>query len=267
MTPQPAKPQSARPQAASLPPASARHYLVLCGLCLGIIFLVHLQQGLFLGNLLAVMIGALGLASKLRIGPMLLVVSVALVQMYYQGQVNRVFGPRRSVEFTLQVHELILCAAVLGYVAGQYRLQSIWLNLWPEDPRQRAGPLRRPFPWFWQRQAILQEKRPAQKIAPLELVWFVLSLPAWALVGIVAWGFLSQRWNLVGLPPVLVRIMFVVFFLAIASLVARMALGYWRQRRRNEKAARMFLQETLWQETRGEQRRINRWMAWWKLDT
>jgi uncharacterized protein with PQ loop repeat len=246
--------------------ASPLPYVVLCGFCLGIIFLAQMQQGLFLANLLVVMVGVLGLVSRLRLGPILLLAVVGGVQTFHQTQLDRMYGGIPSAGFNLQIHEIMLCAAVLGYVAGHYRLQGLWYNLWPEDVRQHSGPAQRPFPWLRQRRPILQEKREPEQVKPLELVWFVVALPLWSLFGFLVWAILGKNWNVVGLPVGLVHILFVVLFLAIIFLVARMSLGYWRHRGRDEEAARLYLQEVLWKDTRGEQRRLNRWLAWWKKE-
>jgi len=40
---------------------------------------------------------------------------------------------------------------------------------------------------------------------------------------------------------------------------------YWRRVQMDRVSALLMLQDILWNETRGEQRRINRWLAWRKL--
>ena len=66
----------------ALPPqVGMGHYLVLCAFCLAVILLVQLQAGLLLTNLFGVMIGVLGLAYRLRLAPILVVLLVAAAQL------------------------------------------------------------------------------------------------------------------------------------------------------------------------------------------
>lgn len=240
------------------------HYQVLCGFCLGVIFLAQLQQGLFITNILVLLVGILGLMSRIRIGPVLLLLFFAGAQMNHKAAVTRGLASRQTEDFQLQIHELALCAAVFGFVVGHYRLQSIWHSLWPVDPRFPDAPRTRVDPR--QRQTPLKEPRPSQQITPLELARFVVSLPVWVLLGVLVWGVLNQRRELFGLPQALVRIVVLVICLGVLSFVIRMGLGYWRHRRRDHAAARLYLQDVLWNETRGEQRRLNRWLAWWQIE-
>ena len=40
---------------------------------------------------------------------------------------------------------------------------------------------------------------------------------------------------------------------------------YWRRLQMDRVSAMLMLQDLLWHETRGEQRRISRWIAWKRL--
>lgn len=248
--------------AVPLPQASPAHYVALCCLCLGLLFLAQWQQGQLLGAVLVVLVGALSLLSRIRVGPLLIVVLVGGLQMVHQSQFGAPF--LREGAFASQMHDWLISAGVLGYVLGHYRLQTFWHSLWPEDMRQKAGPPTRPFPWLRRRQPLVQEKRPQQHLTPHELVWLLMSLPAWALIGCLTWAVLGQRWNVAGFELSIVRLLLTILFLGIVFFVGRFVLGYWRHRRRDDEAARLFLQEMLWKETRGEQRRLNRWLAWSK---
>ena len=42
-------------------------------------------------------------------------------------------------------------------------------------------------------------------------------------------------------------------------------LGHWRARQMTAAEGELSLQDTLWRETRREQRRLNRWLAWAEL--
>jgi hypothetical protein len=53
--------------------------------------------------------------------------------------------------------------------------------------------------------------------------------------------------------------------IAMPLIAVSTVLGYQRWRRRTPNESLLFLQETLWTETRRDQRRLNRWLAWGKL--
>src|ERR1700720_2784138 len=98
----------------TLPQVGPRHYVVLCGLCLAVIFLVQLQMGLLLTNALAVLVGAASLVYWVRLGPMLLVILVG------GAQLSRQMAGGRGGDQKLDVTDIMLCAALLGYVAGHF---------------------------------------------------------------------------------------------------------------------------------------------------
>jgi hypothetical protein len=243
----------------TLPQVGPRHYLALCGLSLAVIFLVQLQMSLLLTNALAVVVGAGSLVYRVRLGPMLLVILVGAAQL------SRQIAGGRGGEQTLEATDVMLCAAVLGYVAGHYRLQGIWHQLLPTDPRARTGSLRRVFPWLKKHAPIVREKRPAGQITPHELAWFVVTLPAWAVAAQLARALLPRHWNVLGLPAQFFEILTVLWLLAVGLGVAVTFLNYWKHRRHDPATAQLYLQDLLWRDTRGEQRRVNRWLAWWRL--
>ena len=108
-------------------------------------------------------------------------------------------------------------------------------------------------------------KRSPGQITPHEIVWLVLALPLWAVFAQAAWALLPRRWEAAGLSPRLVQIVVLVWSLGIGYFLVRAGLRLWRHRQRDAQVARLFLQDALWKETRGEQRTINRWLVWRKL--
>jgi hypothetical protein len=246
----------------ALPQVGTGHYVMLCGLCLAIIFLVQLQAGLMLTNLLAVLIGALALLAKWRAGPMLLVIFVAIAQLSLQ------IGPSRDQNIgykPLELTDVLLCAALLGYVAGHYRLQAIWHQLLPPDVRERAGSPRRFFPWLKRQPPLMEEKRAASQITPHEIAWLVVTLPVWAAVAQLARALLPRESAILPMRGSFLQVIVLFWALAIGCWVVFMVLDFWKHRRHEPATAQLYLQDLLWRDTRGEQRRVNRWLAWWKL--
>jgi hypothetical protein len=247
-----------------LPQAGTGHYVALCVFCLAVIFLIQLQAGLVLTNVLGVMAGALALVYRLRLGPMLVVVLVAAAQLWLQIGWGRYVdaGGRRGA---MELADVVLCVALLGYVVGHYRLQGIWYHLLPVDVRQRSGAPRRAFPWIRKQTPVLQEKRSPGQITAREIAWLVATLPVWAVVAQLAWALIPQESHSFGLPPRLLQILLVLWLLAVGFWMAGAVLDFWKHRRHDPATAQLYLQDLLWRDTRGEQRRVNRWLAWWKL--
>jgi hypothetical protein len=63
----------------------------------------------------------------------------------------------------------------------------------------------------------------------------------------------------------LVQILLLLWLLAAGFWVVGSLLTYWKHRCHDPATAQLYLQDLLWRDTRGEQRRVNRWLAWWKL--
>jgi hypothetical protein len=244
------------------PKVGTGHYLALCGLCLAIIFLVQLQAGALLTNLLGVLVGALCLVTKIRLGPTLLVFFVSVAQLALH--MDSPLGPFRRHR-TMELNDVALCAAVLGYVIGHLRLQGIWHQLLPTDTRWRAGTPRRYFPWVRKQVPLVQEKRPAGQVTPQEIAWLVATLPIWAVTAQMVWVLFPSDATVLDIPPRLLQALLAVWLLVVGFYVARTFLKIWKQRCHDPAIAQLFLQDLLWRDTRGEQRRVNRWLAWWKL--
>jgi hypothetical protein len=248
------------PNETSAPQVGVIHYQLLCAFCLAVVLLIQLQAGLVLTNLFGILIGAAGLVFRLRLAPILFVALVAIAQLTlahgaHFDYVNRTMTP----------NDVFLCAAVLGYVSCHFRLQSIWYGVLPSDPRLRAGPPRRAFPWIRRREPLVHEKRGAQQITPRELAWLVATLPLWAVAAQLANKLIPRQWYLLGFPATFIQILVVLWLLAVGFAVVRAFLNYWTHRDHDAATAQLYLQDILWRDTRGEQRRVNRWLAWWKL--
>ena len=100
-----------------------------------------------------------------------------------------------------------------------------------------------------------------------------LSLPFFALLAQLVWHYLAQtrdmlarRHNAEEWNAGVVRVIVLLTMLTSALLMVGALLRYVRRRRMTEDEARMMLQDTLWNDTRGEQRWFTRWLAWFTLD-
>jgi hypothetical protein len=238
----------------------AVHYQILCGAGLVLMFFAQLDQGMMLGNLLVVCVGVLGIITGMRNAPVL-VLAVLLA-----AQIGNHLLLYRTFEFVqprpwLHLGDVLLAMGTLGYVIGHYRLQALRRHVLPVDPRQRRRAAAQRGHSF--EQAL--QPRAERLLTPQEIARFVLGLPLLTLLGQLVWLGLSRRWLPEVLPDRLLRLIVLAWWLVIGILVVSWLLNVWKRRQMGPEAAQVYLQDTLWRETRREQRRIFRWLAWRKV--
>jgi len=255
MNAEPSRPDQAHPL----------HYQVLCGLALSAIFLVQFEQGNLLGNVLIVGVGGVGILARLRAGPFLFLVVFALSQAGHHLGLRRLLQTDLLVQDAWDPTPLVLAAAVLTYIIGQYRLQAIWHNILPIDPRRRAGPPQRRFPWFRALPPVVPQPRSTESLTRREIGLLLLGLPLWVGLAQAAWLVLSLTPAEFGIPSRLWQAFLLVWTLVIGAFVTRLLWLRGQRRDMDVVQAQMLLQDVLWKELRREQRSAHRWLAWWKL--
>ena len=147
--------------------------------------------------------------------------------------------------------DALLCVAVLAFTVAHYRLLGLIVNVLPPDPRRQGDSqdTQRRRPW-----------RARRHLAdPVEVGILLLTLPVWAILGHLAWAILSLPWEVAGMPARLVRLILLAWAVGIGLFVTSALLGLWKRRQHSAAEATLFLQDTLWRETRGDQRRLQRW--------
>jgi hypothetical protein len=240
----------------------AVHYQILCGAGLVLVFFAQLEQGMMLGNILVMCIGVLGIITGIRNGPALTLCTLFAAQIGNHLLLYRNFAIPQQRPW-LHLGDLLLAIGSLAYVVGHYRLQSVWRHVLPIDPRQRRrmDSPRGTAPSY--EQAL--QPRAERLLTPQEIARFVLGLPLLALAGQFVWLGLSRPWLPEVLPDRLLRLIVVAWTLVIGLLIVSWLLNVWKRRQMSQEAAQLYLQDTLWRETRREQRRIFRWLAWRKV--
>lgn len=245
-------------------PITMRHYQALCALALVAIFLVQLQQSLsiFL-NALILLLGVVGVLFRVRLSPLILFIAMAASQLIEQYSQNRFFNPDfRSFRF-LDVGDVVLCLATLTYLVGQYRLHGLWFNVLPNDPRQTQPPHPHPLSPGGERET--GQARTEKSMTPAELMWLVIPIPFFAVAAELFALALKQHWDLVGFPPRWRQFLAIAWLVLLVMFACAHAFRYWRRLHMDHASAQLLLQDVLWHETRGEQRRVNRWFAWRKV--
>jgi hypothetical protein len=257
-----------RPGAEPAPPEvhqpAVRAYLLLALTALAAIFLIQLEQAAGLGSFLVLLAGLLGIIARLPSAPLLFLLVLVAQQILWRVShpgFHRGVAPPAALEVT----DVVLCGGVLAYVLAHYRLQGLRGDIVPRDPRRREGPPRWRFWRFSWLPRPVPERRSPRGVSPTEIPVLLLTLPAAALGAQFIWAVLAPRWGPLQLPPPLWRILILGWGLGVALLVASTALKQWRRRQMSAEEAALLLQDVLWLETRREQGRINRWLAWFRL--
>ena len=223
---------------------SARYYQVLCGLALVMIFLLQVQQNIspFL-NAAMLCVGALTTLTRFRLSPIWVFLVIAVSHLIEQHQSNQLINPDFRTFRFLDLNDMLLCMAVLTYTIAQYRLHALRFHL----EIGRASP------------------RSEDSLSMRELLALILPIPLCTLAAEWMAVLLRQHWELVGLPPRWKQLLALSWALLVVLFLAAHGFAYWRRVQMARGLALQMLQDVLWNETRREQRRIARWLAWVRL--
>lgn len=247
-----------------------RYYLFTGSIGLLVMWLAMFERGYEIFSLIPVLLGAIGLAPsllpprwrELRLLRRLPATMLPLMVVFLIVPMEILFIPERYQRGDfLRLSDVLLTLGLMSYLFSQYRLLGLSSNLLPVDERPRADRLGGDEP----------EPRPVTAAQPGEwkhLLWLV---PVCVIAGQVMWQWLlnSEQWNVgdtgVGRLDVARtwwRIYVLVWILTVSGLLLTAALTILRIYRMSRTEAAASAQETIWNETRGEQRRIHRWLAW-----
>jgi hypothetical protein len=214
-------------------------YVLFCAGGMAAVLLAMLPYHFGGWAVMPIAVGLLGAFT--RLGPILFAVAVALALNFPP---HLPFAHRGL----LRIPELIAAGGVLAYVIGHYRLQVIHLHAFAEgkkEPGSDEPPRRRHPRW----------------VTSAELGQALIALPTAAILAQIVWfllmGMHAQfRWGLVW--PFIV----VVWILGMVFAVVGGAFSWRRRQQMTVEEATLFLQDQLWQDTRRDQRRVARWLAW-----
>lgn len=250
-------------------PAGIRYYLFV-GLAGLIVLWLMLTEKFGLFALVPVLLGALGMAGylippnwgtlsqtlrrPLTAMPVFVLLSILVFEVFLG------YLPWRYDTGLFRLDDLLIGTALLAYMASQYRLFSLGYAAVPPDPRPRPDRASGDEP----------DPRPGESVSPGELVWLAGIVGAALLLGQLMWLFVTREWVIteegeperVGIPVVPWRMILLVWMLGVGMIVLTGLFRVLRAYRQSDEEARMVLQDALWSETRGEQRRSARWIAW-----
>jgi hypothetical protein len=207
----------------------AQEYLYLGYALLAVMLLALVTRRIGPAAVLPALLAGVGLQIRFRPAPLLVLVMVGV--MLYWNDLGRA-GTRA---FTLS--DIALSASLLGYILVHYRLLGLLEGLSPMDPRQRQ-----------------KANDPQNESRSSDLGWLILSLPIWAMAAYVAWRLLVLLKPPVDMTAPTWQGSVATIALLGGLLIVRGLIGYvrWRELARGE--ALLYLEDTIWQETRREQR-------------
>jgi hypothetical protein len=224
-------------------------------------FLLYTQPAGYWG-LLPVLVGVVGVGLRWSGAPAYVLLSLLIVLILR----NRMFSPWGYGPSDFPLTDLVLAMVVLTYTAAHMRLVTLTRNSIPPDPRRMRGRVSQRVAGRW-----LLPRTPARRGAwggnPGELFLFLVSMPLFALVAWVLWARLTWESDLFppGMQPEIGQVLVVVWGVGAVVLVVGGFLSYLARAQATSQESLLYLQDQLWSATRGEQRRINRWLVWARL--
>jgi hypothetical protein len=228
--------------------------LAVCGMILYF-------QGPGVWGLVPVLIGLLGVLLRWGMAAGLYLVALAgwLIA-------NALWAPPQWRLPPSPMTDLMLAAASLAYVAAQMRLQTLTRHGVPPDPRRELRPpgKRMAGRWFLPGPPT---GRTATGASAGEVIVLLASIPIFALAAYLLWVRLAGKRgpDPGSLPAPLWQCIVVVWVVAILVAVGYTVLSYLERILAGPQESALYLQDQLWTATRGEQRRINRWLVWARL--
>jgi hypothetical protein len=231
---------------------AVRMYVFLCLAALVVVLVVLLQSGYGRWSLFPVVIGALAVAFRWRAGALLFLISLmGFLVLHNVAPWDAGAGARFRRQPTF--YDWGLCASCLAFLIAYYRVLGLVNGIFPADPRRRRLG-----------ESLASLRRPTHLVSQSEAGWFLVGLPVWAALAQLLWRTILPR-QVLELPSPVGHAVLLGWLVAAGLLLTSGILAYLGQGRLSREEATLFLQDTLWRETRREQRRELQWRAWVKL--
>jgi hypothetical protein len=229
-----------------------RNYTLLCLAALLLLVVCLVDRGMGWWCLIPALLGSVAFLASWSLGPPLVLLSVmALVLSDTRYRWGYAYSMRDQVP---TVMDLLLCAAVLAYVLGHYRLLALLRHIFPTDPRQSRKDAAQPA-----------QRRSADLVDGWELARVALALPVWTGVSVMAWGWMIEDAPALEMSIEVWRTLRVVWVVLAVLGTTAIVAGYLRQTLATPEEGLLYLQDQLWRATRREQSIVNRWLAWARL--
>ncbi len=238
-------------------------YAILALAGLGFVTVVLVQEGLDWWAALPFAVGALGIAFPGSVSPSLVLILVTILLVMRLSFVVSPLGHRLG---TSPLADLLLAVAALAYLAGHTRYLTIRRHALPPDPRRERKPGHPRLAGRW----LLPHKptrRSGERVPAGEVTRLLMAAPLFALAAYLAWVNVAfaEPPDLLDMPVPIYHALIVVWAAALALLACYVLLAYLGRANASREESLLFLQDQLWDATRGEQRQAHRWLAWARL--
>jgi hypothetical protein len=262
-----------------------RAYAVICLVSLLVVVVLMMLDGMGVWSVLPMLLGGVAFLLRWRSGPPLVLfffLWMAPTRFHHASEPDPFLawivnwgGPgvnlrTRTVDESVLLEDVILCAALLSYTAACYRSLALSHSIFPPDFRRA----RISSDGIGRRRAVLQNRptardpfvpRTAELASPSEVPILFGVLGSSVLLALVFWvlsGFLPAELEL---SPVAWRNVsyFWAFVLVVSLCVA--FFRYLGRCRAPKEENLLYLQDQLWLQTRHEQSALNRWLVWARL--
>jgi hypothetical protein len=244
---------------------TARSYLLICMVAVLVMFMNEMERGFDYFTPFPIVAALLGLVIRSSLASLMMLFLLTLRLFLYHllvlGTLSSRFWYIQPRRFNLS--DVIMGGAVLAYMIAHLRLAGLVSNIFPGDPRHREP--RPKNDWGGGGTREVRQRRSVRLVGPMEWIVFLLALPVFPLLANLLWLIRPKPWAIGDLPPVFWRwtaLIAPAWLLAVVLLVTGSLLGYWRRRNMTSTEGQLVLQDIVWKETRREQRRVNRWLAW-----
>jgi hypothetical protein len=217
------------------------------------------------------------LADRLGVTPFQLFESIfsAILSLFFIIPLRRGFlgNPWARLAQPEPILDVFFCACVLVYLAAYCRLLSVTRNVFPIDRRRRAvvaGP-KKATPSLG---PVLGQKRSPALVQVGEIARMALGILAVAVFAQLMMVWLRGRHAWRDLMRVtdfqfqgqisdpVWQLLVLIFLFTFVLFVAHGIISHLGHRKRTPEEAALYLQDELWRQTRREQARLNRWLAW-----
>ncbi len=147
--------------------------------------------------------------------------------------------------------ELLIATGFLVFAVAYYRHMSLVQGIFPVD-RRNPGIYGEPLP--------KTPMRSPELVLPNEVIGFAVFMPLWAFGAFLLWELTGRFYGPIGMNQAAWRILLLVWIGGGILFLTTSVVGYIAMTRQDPRAAKIYLQDQVWRETRREQARINHWL-------
>jgi hypothetical protein len=259
---------------------AVRNYLFFSFAALLGMVVVLVLKGMDLWCVFPLVLGALSLLANWKAGPVFVLVSLTIMVTAQAHGFDPVTCLQMSLHYLVHlagappltgmsfvratpILDGLLAACVLAYLVGHYRLQALVYYIVPPEGRTPAalGKTSQPAPHA------MNPRRGLGPIGTWELPLLTLTAVVCALAGDFVRSFLFRLRPAGGaeMSEIGWRTLMFIWLSALILLSAWATFGYIGRMCATHAESILYLQDQLWLETRRDQGRISRWLAWVRL--